>query len=200
MPNLASVRSQLKEWLAAQIRIDEFDADPPRRLQTRLDNRPVPANTCISYPVSNLDFAETGFESITGTATFSYSIVYRFAQELTLETLPISDLESVAQYLRARSILSLAGCGAIRRVAPLESEYPIQISRDGTDQDDWLVYVHLSLRASFALTEFGISPDYGVPTDDTDVALNSIGLKTYRANLGLTPSTLDSDILLTLED
>ncbi|MBE9110304.1 hypothetical protein IQ273_12865 [Nodosilinea sp. LEGE 07298] len=191
--------------MAGLVRIDKFDADPPAELYSTASTTEAlyPANTVIEYPVKDLFFERSEITGITGSGSFSYSIVYRYPGDLTLNELPLLKLEGLVQYLQAQALLSLSGCGGIRRAVPgTSNEFPVQIERDGTDQGDWLVYANLVFNVEFVLTEFGLDPAFG-PTPELPPDLNELTIGVYRAKTDFdvgepNDSTLDATLTVDL--
>jgi len=203
--NIQTVRAELKEWLSGLIRIDVFDIDEPRQLYTTTidgqgNERQVPANCAVSYPVKDLAYERHGTGSVTGSGLFIYTIVYKYKRDLNLNELPVSELEGLVQYLHVQAILTLGGCGAIRSLEIEPDEFPIQISRSeaSAGQEDWLVHVHLQLRIDFALTDFDISPDFAIAGPEFADADTDLNIQVFRSKQGalLTQNTLDSEFIL----
>jgi len=210
MSNIQASRERIREWLSETVRIDEFNADPPEQLFTLVpvagsstEKRPVPANTCIEYPVKELSYEQHSLQGLTGRGLFTYSIVHRYSQDLTLDQLPIDKHEGLSQYLTGQAILGLGGCGGIKQVEAEEQEFPVQVSRDETSQNDWLIYVHLSVYCTFALTEFDLDPDFQIAPPPVADEFNNLNVRIYRASLGLDPlsdSVLDAEFDLRAPD
>ncbi|MBD2256656.1 hypothetical protein [Pseudanabaena sp. FACHB-2040] len=203
MSNIQTVRQRLQSWITGLVRIDAFDADPPKALlsPSSTEQSLRPANTCIAYPVKDLVYERTDLQGICGRGRFAYSIAYRYPGELTLDEIPIQKLEGVVQYLQGMSLLGLAGSGGIKHVEPDAEEFPIQLERDGTDQDDWLVYCNLALLIEFNLTDFDLDPDFG-PAPEQPVGIDQLTIAVNRAEVGFDADvpadyTLDTEIVIT---
>lgn len=192
--NLETVRAGLRAWISSIIRIDAFDADPPLKLTTVVDGRGLPANTCIEYPVKALEMTSLGHNSLSAIAEFVYSICYRYPAQRTLDTLPIGKLEAVYQAIIGKAILGVCVEG-VTNITPIVLATPVQVSRDSTSQNDWLVYVHFSLQGSFSVTSLELDPDYApVEPSEPDFELSTIGIRTY--NQSSTDVALDAVINL----
>lgn len=206
--NIQTVRQSLKDWLSALVRIDSFDADPPASLYTPHQGPPlpglpplVPANTCIFYPVKNLTYSQSDAFGVTGEGEFTFSIVYRYPGDLTLNELPISNIESVVQYVQANALLNLSGCGGVRRAYQRAYEFPVQVERESNDQGDWLIYANIRLVIEFALTSFEIDPIFANPPEEPPTAEN-LTANIYRAKVKFdvsSPSDYTLDRVLTFD-
>ncbi|MEA5447591.1 hypothetical protein VB780_03355 [Leptolyngbya sp. CCNP1308] len=192
--------------MSSLIRIDKYDADPPAELYSVASTSEAfyPANTAIEFPCKDLIFERSEVTGITGSGSFSYSIVYRYPGDLTLNELPLVQLEGLVQYIQAQALLSLSGCGGIRRAVPATNEFPVQVERDGTDQGDWLVYANLVFSIEFILTDFGLDPAFG-PTPEPPPELNELTIGVYRAKTGFDvdepdDSTLDATLTVNISN
>lgn len=203
MSNITTTRAKLRQWLESFIRIDQWDADPPDKLysSTSTDAALYPANTAIEYPVKNLIYRRTDVSGVTGAGEFSISIVYRYPGELTLHELPVEKMEAVSQYIQAMSLLSLSGCEGIRHAEPADNnEFPVQVQRMENDQSDWLIFCNVTLLIEFALTDFGIDPEFGTPPE-APTPLDNLDVRIYRSVAGFdttdpADSTLDAELSL----
>jgi hypothetical protein len=181
--NIKEVRTQVKAWLQKQIRIDKWDADPPSELYSihSTENNLLPANTAIEYPVENLLYFPTSFNSIKGKGTFPYSVVFRYLGGLTLDELPLTELESLVQYIQAKALLENPGC-SISNVEFESNPNPLIISREEGDQSDWLIYCNFSFSFEFNVTLLELSPDFEPPNpDNSETVVEEIGIKINKA-------------------
>jgi hypothetical protein len=204
--NIKEVRIQVKAWLQTQIRIDSWDADPPRELYSihSTELNLLPANTGIEYPVENLLYFRTGSNSIKGSGTFPYSIVFRYSGELTLDELPLSELESLVQYIQGKALLENPGC-SISSVQFEAKNNPLVISREEGDQGDWLAYCNFSFSFEFNVTSLELNPDFEPPVPNPDappLVVSDLALKINKAKINFninSPSDyeLDREIHLT---
>lgn len=206
MSDISTVRASLKAFLNKYVRIDSWDLDSPTDLYSPASTTELtlPPSTAIALPVKDLQYERTGTSQIQGSGVFTYQITYRYPGELSFYELPTERCELLQQYLAAQSLLQLGGCGGIHQVQPDTEEYPVAVSRDEGEQDDWYIRVTLVLLVRFSVTELLLPPEFrpldSLPDDLTD--LNEINLKIYRSvprfNADDTnDSTLDADITLT---
>ena len=197
MSNIQTTRARLNEWLEGLIRIDRFDADPPPELYSTASTEEVlfPANSCIEYPVKDFFFERSDVSGIIGSGSFSYTIVYRYPGELTLHELPLHKFEGLVEYLQEHSHPSLNCCVGIRRAVPgTSNEFPIQAEREGTDQNDWLVYANLVFNIEFSLTDFGLDEEFG-PTPEPNPEFNELTIEVHRAKVGFDVGEPNDSIL-----
>lgn len=200
--NLEAVRLSIEAWLIGKVRIDEFNADPPKKLFSAhpTSQRALPANTCIGFPVRDLEYERTESNSARGKAVLPYTLVYRYASQTPLERLPYRDIESLVEYLHVAALMDLSGCSAISDVSMEQEEVPVNIARDGTDQDDWLISAYFSFVVEFAVTAVNVHPDYAPAADpDPSAQIERISISTYRADAAaIEDNTLDANLLSTI--
>ena len=200
MSNTSTVRAQLRAWLTKNIRIDKFSLEPPRDLFS--PGSKFPANTCVEYPMIDRDargeMAGSGLR-LTYTATFPFSIIYRYPEYLSKEDLELVKHESIDEYLTGGALSELQGCGGILETEIMSDEYTVQISRDDRHQNDWLVIVNFTPRITYKVTEFNLSEEFGPVVDDTIVSPKQITVGVYRdvaGSLGEAPNNLDNVLII----
>jgi hypothetical protein len=205
MSNIQTVRTRLKAWLSSKIRIDVWDLDQPKKLYhpSSTPQLLVPSNSAIECPVKDLLYDRVSINGIVGSGSFTYRFVWRYSGLMTAEQLPTRKIEAVAQFVHASALLELSGCDGIQEAYPEIEEFPVMLSQADDQQSDWLLHFNLVLRVQFNLTEFDLPDEYAPigQGDDTQVDLDELTIKTYRAIAAFNPdttgdSTLDSTILL----
>ncbi|MBW4421194.1 MAG: hypothetical protein KME13_18495 [Myxacorys californica WJT36-NPBG1] len=201
--NIQSVKELLKSWIQTKVRIDSFDLDVPEELYSNAstENLSKPANTGTVFPVENLSYSRTQFNSLEGTGTFPFSIIFRYPREFSYHQLPISKLESLVEYIQGSALVEGICSDSISSVEPESTKNSVGVKRDGTDQDDWLVNCTFLLTVQFKVTLLELAPEYEPNDPDTtpvDSPIN-LGIKVYKSPSPVDPSnsTLDTELNFT---
>ncbi|MBD2060506.1 hypothetical protein H6F88_31690 [Oculatella sp. FACHB-28] len=205
MSNIKSLRTDLRNWLSSLIRIDKVDLDSPVGLYSDVagaGNRLLAANTLIEFPVENLSYSKENNRAVVGSGVFRYSLTYRYAEELSLHDLPISELESLVESIQALALIN-SPSRSIRNLTIEAVEYPVNPRRDGEEADDWLVSCNFSFNITFTVTELCLSEDFfNNPDIPSGFTLNSLTLKVNKSEIPVTtkPGTFVEDSNITIQN
>lgn len=180
--NISSLRESLRDWFSTLARIDSFQLDVPADLYSEVSTQTklLPANTLREYPAENLSYQRTGINTVVGSGTFPYSLIFRYAGEISYHQLPLSELESLVEYIQVSAILNPPSC-AIRSIEADALEATVNPQRDGTNQEDWIVYCNFSLTITFNLSELSLPPDFGTPPEEPIPGDIPTELRTYKS-------------------
>ena len=210
--NISTVRTNLTNWLSTLVRIDSFSLDIPRDLSSPLSSNllKLPGNTLRQYPAEKIHYKKIGINSVEGSAIFPFSIIYRYPGYLQYKELPISQLESLLEYIQGQALMGDLECGFKKvevnstdasvnpqRLGGLIRE-PVNPKPESVDQNenDWIVYINFSFTITYALTTFVLPPEFG-----TDPGVNLINypkdIKIYDAGIALSKigARLDADYI-----
>lgn len=202
--NTGTVRAQIRNWLESKIRVDAYSLDPPLDLFS--PNSKSPANAVVEFPMIDRDAVgelNGGSLRLTYTATFPFSIIYRYPEYLSKSQLNLSGHESTVEYLTGMAFLELQGCGGIQEIEVLADEYTVQIDRDKHHQNDWLVILNFTPRIKYRVTEFNLDSQFGPDPDETIVEPSQITIGVYRdesESLGQPPHSLDNTLIIPKEN
>ena len=212
--NISTVRTNLTNWLSNLVRIDSFSLDIPRDLSSPLSTNllNLPGNTLRQYPAEKIHYKKIGINSVEGSAIFPFSIIYRYPGYLQYKELPISQLESLLEYIQGNALMGDLECGFKKvevdstdasvnpqRLGGLIRE-PVNPKPESIDQNenDWVIYINFSFTITYALTTFVLPPEFG-----TDPGVNLINypkdIKIYDAGIPLSKvnARLDADYIKT---
>lgn len=198
MSNIKTLRQDLRSWLSNLIRIDKVDLDPPTDLYSDvagIGNRLLPANTLIEFPVEDLSYDKENNRAVVGRGTFRYSLIYRYAGELALHDLPISDLEGLVEAIQALALIN-GPSSSIRTIITESVEYPVNPRREEDESGDWLVSCNFSFNIIFKVTELDLSDDFFVSPDDVsnNGPINNITVRVNKSRIPVTPDTPETFI------
>lgn len=198
--NIVTIRTNLRDWLSNLIRIDSFSLDIPRDLSSPLSSNllNLPGNTLRQYPAEKIIYKKIGINSLEGSAIFPFSLIYRYPGYLEYKNLPITQLESLTEYIQGHALIGDLGCDVKKiEVDPTDASVnpqrlgglirePVNPKTESIDQNetDWIVYVNFQFTITYALTTFVLPPEFG-----TDPGVNLItypkDIKTYTSVIPL---------------
>ena len=178
MTNISTLRQTLRDWFSSLVRIDSFSLDIPRDLSSPNSTAllPLPGNTLREYPAEKVHYKKSGVNSIEGSATFQYSLIYRYPGYLEYKNLPIQQLESLSEYIQGSALLSDLGCNVRAIVSnPVDASVnpqrlpglvrqPLDPTRESltSEELDWIVYINFSFGITFSFTAFLLPPEFGI--------------------------------------
>jgi len=212
--NIITVRTNLTNWLSTLVRIDSFSLDIPRDLSAPLSTNllNLPGNTLRQYPAEKIHYKKIGINSVEGSAIFPFSLIYRYPGYVEFKNLPITQLESLLEYIQGNALMGDLECGFKKvevdvtdasvnpqRLGGLVRE-PVNPKPESVDQNenDWVVYINFSFTITYALTTFVLPIEFG-----TDPGVNLINypkdIKIYDAGIPLNKigARLDADYIKT---
>ena len=210
--NIITVRTNLTNWLSTLVRIDSFSLDIPRDLSSPLSSNilNLPGNTLRQYPAEKIHYKKIGINSVEGSAIFPFSLIYRYPGYVEFKNLPITQLESLNEYIQGNALIGDLGCDVKKievdstdasinpqRLGGLIRE-PVNPKPESIDQNenDWIVYVNFSFTITYSLNTFVLPAEFGI-----DPGVNLINypkdIKIYDAGIPLSKVTarLDADYI-----
>jgi len=210
--NIITVRTNLTNWLSTLVRIDSFSLDIPRDLSSPLSSNilNLPGNTLRQYPAEKIHYKKIGINSLEGSAIFPFSLIYRYPGYLEYKNLPITQLESLLEYIQGQALIGDLGCDVKKievdstdasvnpqRLGGLIRE-PVNPKPESIDQNenDWIVYINFAFTITYSLNTFVLPVEFG-----TDPGVNLINypkdIKIYDAGIPLSKigARLDADYI-----
>jgi len=210
--NIITVRTNLTNWLSTLVRIDSFSLDIPRDLSSPLSTNllNLPGNTLRQYPAEKIHYKKIGINSLDGSAVFPFSLIYRYPGYLQYKELPITQLESLLEYIQCNALMGDLECG-FKKVEVDSTDASVNPQRLGglirepvnpkpesldSNENDWVVYINFSLTITYAMNTFLLPPEFG-----TDPGVNLINypkdIKIYDAGIPLNKigARLDADYI-----
>ena len=203
--NISTVRTNLTNWLSNLVRIDSFSLDIPRDLSSHL-----PGNTLRQYPAEKIHYKKIGVNSVDGSAIFPFSLIYRYPGYVEFKNLPITQLESLNEYIQGHALIGDLGCD-VKKIEVDSTDASVNPQRLGglirepvnpkpesldSNENDWIVYVNFSFTITYVLTTFVLPTEFG-----TDPGVNLINypkdIKIYDAGIPLNKigARLDADYI-----
>jgi hypothetical protein len=200
--SIKQLRTGIRAWLEREIRIDAWDLDAPANLPMVVDGVRYPANSAIEVPVQDLSFYQAS-GTVYGRGKFIYLFIYRFAGAAAKEQLPVSEVESLINYLCEQAVLypqELWERIKLLEIQPIEQ--PVILARVEGEDSDWLLVGRLEMEIEFrsdAADDFGDLQPATPP--DKDIVLKQLAIAVNRSYSPVTtdvPASYTQDAVITL--
>lgn len=195
--SMQAIRESLKTYIETKTRIDTWDIDEPSNRATAIFDdagnveKYLPANCAFFDPIADVNYQKMQ-NGVTCLATFRYYINYRFPYELSLQELPIAQLEELQQYLITSLILS-SGClgTGIKDINVTREEYPLMVRRIQGEDNDWLITLMLPFTVNFISKPGDSFPDISPPIDSPNWQVRRIAIDIWKRSISPPGDDLD---------
>ena len=195
--NIGGVKAILRDFLFGALTGNaptESVAYPDSRDQLTVQT--LKSATLIILPVVDSLVELRGQTEARAIATFNIILRYRYPNELEYHQVGVARLERLQEALTIRALWQLGNYRHITKLEAAELDYPVNVARNESEQNDWVADVRLSFIVHYNIVDIDIPPEFGgiVPTEEV---FNSLRIRTFESPIpaAVAGSVLDMDYL-----